>query len=166
MACSFIKGDIFDEATGEGAPEGPRGIAFGADCDGAMTTGIASAFQKRWPALGDAFAAHCATGKMQLGDVFTWRDGDLFVYALGVQRGSTKPRVSIFERALRALVTRASEDGVQRVLLPRIGAGKGGMDWIRVKRVITDVGQKTSLELVVFEQFIRQASAPPRSEPG
>lgn len=145
MPTTFVKGDLFQD----------RVLAFSADISGAMDRGIAVAFRKRWPALGDALAAQ----KLQLGDVFAWRDGDVVVYALGIQSGDRKPKVSIVARALDAMLARAAEDGIGRIALPRIGAGKGGIDRVRVKRVLTEAGDKTPIELVVYEQFVRAPAA-------
>ena len=152
MPTTFVKGDIFEDTTAEGAR---RAFAFAADCSGAMDRGVAVAFRKRWPALAEALAARAAGGKMQLGDVFTWRDGDVVVYALGVHQGEKKPKVSHLERALAAMLAEAAADGVSRVALPRVGAGKGGLDWARAKRVLVELGEASPVSLVVFEQFVR-----------
>ena len=152
MPVSFVKGDILDEAT---KAEGPRALAFAADCAGTMDAGIAVAIRQRWPELAEAFRAHAAGGKMQLVDFFTWEHGDLSVYALGIQKGGAKPRVSSVARALRAAIDRAVEAGIPRVLLPRVGGGKTGLDWSRVKRVVVEVVGETPIDVVVFEQFVR-----------
>lgn len=153
MPANFVKGDILDEAS---TSTGSRALAFAADCAGTMDQGVAVALKNKWPALADAFAAHGATGKMQLGDVFEWRDGDLRVYALGVQKGTAKPKISSVERALRVAVERASEAGIMRLFVPRIGGGKTGLDWTRVKRVLTEVAADKPIDVVVFEQFVRK----------
>ncbi len=153
MPANFVKGDILDEAS---QSTGPRALAFAADCGGATTAGVAAAVAKRWPAFADAFRAHAGSGKMQLGDVFEWREGDLRVYALGVMKGAAKPKVSSIERALRAALERAATDAIPRVLVPRVGGGKTGLDWTRVKRVLTDAAAERAIEVVVFEQFVRK----------
>ena len=154
MPTTFVKGDLFEDA--KDAPS-PRAFAFAADTSGAMDKGVAVAFEKRWPALAEAFRAHAEGGKMQLGEVFSWRDGDVIVYALAIQQGEKKPKVSTLARAVDAMLTRAVADGALRIALPRIGAGKGGIDRVRVKRVLTEAGEKSPVTLVVFEQFIRSA---------
>lgn len=154
MPTTFVKGDLFEDA--KTVPP-PRALAFPADCSGSMETGIAVAFKKRWPALAEAYQARAANGKMQLGDVFAWREGDDVVYVLGIQSGDKKPKVSTLTRALEAMVARATKDGVSRIAMPRIGAGKGGIDRVRVKRVLTEIGDKTPVALVVFEQFVRSS---------
>lgn len=158
MPTTFVKGDLFEDA--KTAPP-PRALAFSADCSGAMDKGIAVAFKKRWPALADAYRARAEGGKVQLGDVFMWRDGDDVVYALGLHHGDKKAKVSTLARALGAMVARAPADGVSRIALPRLGAGKGGIDRVRVKRVLAEAGAESGLSLVVFEQFVRSAEPPP-----
>ena len=160
MPTTFVKGDILEETP---AIDGKRVLAFGADVDGSMESGIAIALRKRWPELAEAWAARCAGGRMQLGDAFAWKSGDLVVYALGIQRGGGKPKVSWLERALQAMTAAAAREGITRISVPRLAAGKNGLDGSRVKRVLTEVGDMTPVELVVFEQFIRAkpAEAPP-----
>lgn len=154
MPTTFVKGDLFQDAE---TARPPRALAFAADCSGSMEKGIAVAFAKRWPALAEAYRERAAGGKMQLGDVFAWRHGDEIVYVLGIQRGEKKPKVSTLARAVEAMVAHAIKDGVSRVALPRLGAGKGGIDRVRVKRVLTEIGGATPVALVVFEQFVRAA---------
>jgi O-acetyl-ADP-ribose deacetylase (regulator of RNase III) len=144
MPTELVKGDLFEDAG--------KAFAFGAECDGTMNSGVAAAFKKRWPALAAAFAA----AKLEPGDVFAWSEGGVTVYALGLAREGKKPKVSTLERALRAMVDRATKDGVARVALPRLGGGKSGLDWARVKRILEELGGTTTLTLVCYEQFIRQ----------
>lgn len=147
MPTELVKGDIFEDEA--------RAFAFPADASGSMDAGIAVAFKKRWPALAEAFAARCEGGKLQVGDVFTWRGDGVVVYALALQKDGNKAKVSWFERAMQAMVEHASKDAVTRVALPRIGGAKVGLDPSRVKRVLTDVGGATTVHLVVYEQFVR-----------
>lgn len=148
MPTELVKGDLFEDTT--------KAFAFAADCEGTMNAGVAVAFKKRWPAFAEAFAK----AKLEPGDVFSWREGDVAVYALGLQRGGKKPKVSTLERALRAMVDRAVADGVTRIALPRIGGGKSGLDWTRVKRVLEELGGTTTLTIACYEQFIRTKSEP------
>ena len=137
MASTFLSGDIIHAAIDR---KGPRALAFGADCNGTMDAGIAVALRKQWPAFAEAFLTHGGTGKMQLGDVFVWRDGDITLCALGIQNNGSKPRFSSFERALGAAIERSAADGVHTLLLPRLAGGKTGLDWTRVKKLLVDVG--------------------------
>src|SRR4051812_19735164 len=115
MPVTFVKGDLLAEITRAEAGNGPRAIAFPAECEGTMDAGVAVAVKRRWPGMAEAFKAHGEGRKMQIGDVFAWRDPNdagVFVYALGIHRGVAKPKISTLERALRAMIEQASRDKV------------------------------------------------------
>jgi O-acetyl-ADP-ribose deacetylase (regulator of RNase III) len=151
MPVLFLKGDIF--ATG---PQGLRTFAHGCNCAGGMGAGIAIEFKRRWPRMFDEYAARCADGRFRLGDVFPWTEGDVTIYNLGTQEHwRKKAQLPALAKALRRMVEMAPAAGIQRIGLPRIGAGLGGLDWMRVKRVLTEVGAETPVTLHVFEQFVR-----------
>lgn len=149
MPTTFVKGDLF-------ATPGIRAYAQGCNCAGHMDSGVAAQFKKRWPAMFDEYVLRCADRRFQLGDVFVWNDADEVVYNLAIQQNwKTRPKLAAFTRALEKTLALASHAGVERIGLPRIGAGVGGLDWTRVRRVLTEAGAATPLTLVVFEQFIR-----------
>lgn len=156
MPTQFLHGDLFDSAN---ARSGPRALAFGADCDGTMNAGVAVAFRARFPAFAEAFAAHGASHAMQPGDVFAFREGETTIYALGIQHEGSRPKVSHLERAARKMLEQAQADGIPVIFLPRLGAGKSGLDWLRVKNLLTELGKRAPTELVVFEQFVRTKPA-------
>jgi len=128
-----------------------------------MDVGVAVAFKKKWPKMFEEYRARCADGRFRLGGVFEWTEGDEVVYTLGIQeQSSKKARMTALTTSLKAMVELASKAGIARVGLPRIGAGPAGLEWPRVKKILSEVGEATSVTLVVFEQFIRNpGTAPP-----
>ena len=153
MPTTFVKGDLFHT-------DGIRAYAHGCNCAGAMDAGVAVAFKKRWPRMFDEYAARCADGRLHLGDVFVWSEGDEVVYNLAIQEHwKAKAKLAALARALRRAVALAANAGVERIGLPRVGAGLGGIDWTRVKSVLEEVGAETPVTLVVFEQFVRAPGA-------
>jgi len=152
MPAIFTKGDIF-------ATEGLRAFALGCNCAGAMDAGIAVAFKKRWPAMFEEYRARCEDGRLHLGDVLVWTDGEVTVYCLAIQEHwKKKAKLAALARALRKMVQLASNAGIDRVGLPRVGAGLGGLDWPRAKSILGEVGGETAVTLLVFEQFVRDAA--------
>jgi O-acetyl-ADP-ribose deacetylase (regulator of RNase III) len=151
MPAIFEKGDLFNT-------DGLRAYAHGCDCAGQMDKGIAVAFKKKWPRMYEEYRARCQDGRFRPGEVFAWNEGDEIVYNLGIHEQSTqKPKVPVLAKSLKTMMELAATAGIERVGLPRIGTGQGGLDWPRVKKVLTEVGRETSVTLVVFEQFIRSA---------
>lgn len=149
MPTTFLKGDIFHT-------DGLTAFAHAVNCAGTMDAGVAVAFKKRWPRMFDEYAARCADGRLHLGDVFVWSEGDEVVYNMAIQEHwKARSKLAAFKRALEKTVELATEGRVPRVGLPRIGAGLGGLEWLRVKSVLNDVGGETDVELMVFEQFVR-----------
>lgn len=143
MPTNFLKGDVLDEAK-NGA--GARALAFAAE------GGIVAAVKKEWPAFAEALDK-TKSKSVEPGEVFEWSDGELTLFALGIQRSDGKPKVPWISRALGAAIERADEKGVVRILVPRLGG-----DWPRVKKVLEELGATTTIDLVVFEQFVRKAT--------
>ena len=154
MPATFLKGDIFES-------EGLKAFAHGCTCSGTMDSGVAAAFKKRWPRMFEEYALRCADGRFRLGDVYVWNEGDQVVYNLAIQEHwKTRPKLAALVKALDRTVELASHAGIARLGLPRLGAGVGGLDWPRVRKVLVEAGAKTDIELVVFEQFVRAKPSP------
>jgi O-acetyl-ADP-ribose deacetylase (regulator of RNase III) len=51
------------------------------------------------------------------------------------------------------MVRLAEQTGIQRVGLPRIGAGLGGLVWQDVRSELVALGKTTAVELMVFEDY-------------
>lgn len=154
MPVVFTKGDIF-------STEGLTAYGHGCNCAGGMDAGIALTFKKRWPRMHDEYVARCADKRFGLGDVFVWSEGGVTVYNLATQEHwRKKAQYPALVKSLRKMVELATNAGITRIGLPRIGAGLGGLDWPRVKRILGEVGGETTVTLEVFEQFIRAKAVP------
>ena len=160
MPVDLTKGDIF-------STPGLTTYAHGVDCAGEMSAGIAGQFKKRWPAMYAEYSALCAAGRLGLGDVFTWVGDDVTIYNLAIQRHwrdtAKGPALAV---ALRKMVALAATAGVERIAVPRIGAGLGGIGWTRVRAILDEVGAETPITFVVFEQFVRARPPSLRDRPG
>jgi O-acetyl-ADP-ribose deacetylase (regulator of RNase III) len=152
MPTALIKGDIFET-------DGLQAFAFGANTDGTMDSGISIAMKKRWPALAEAFAARCAGDKLNLGDVFVWTEGETTVFALGIQQGPKKPSMTALTHSVRRMLALAADAKIKRIGVPRIGAGTGGLDWTRVRKMLGEISVGQAVRLDVFEQFVRAKQA-------
>jgi O-acetyl-ADP-ribose deacetylase (regulator of RNase III) len=147
MPVQFVHGDLF-------AARELDALAHGCNCAGAMGKGIAVELHARFPAMYAEYKRRCAAGRFQLGDVFEWDEGPLTVYNLGTQKTwRTKAQLADVERALATMIEVAERRGIERIGLPRIGAGLGGLPWAQVKARIEALAAATAIELVVFESF-------------
>lgn len=130
MPTTFVKGDLFGQLDLDG-------LAHGCNCAGAMGRGIAVEFRKRFPEMYAEYKRRCADGQFNLGDVFVWRQGGITVFNLGTQKTwRTKADLVAVKSALQAMVELAAQAGVERIGLPRIGAGLGGLAWRDVRAAL------------------------------
>lgn len=153
MPTIFTKGDLLHT-------EGMRAYALGCNCAGTMESGVSVAFKKRWPQMAEAYAKRCAASKPKLGEVFVWNSGAETVYCLALQESDKKKAtMPALSGALQIMLELATTAGIDPIALPRLGAGSAGLDPLRVKRVLTQVGTGTQVTLLVFEQFVRAKTA-------
>jgi O-acetyl-ADP-ribose deacetylase (regulator of RNase III) len=149
VPATFTKGDLLNI-------EGLHAYALGSNARGTMDGGVAVAFKKRWPELATALNTRAAKGGLALGDVVAFSEGDKTVYALILQEDETKKaKLASLTKAVNRLVELAAQDGIARVGLFRPGTGKAGLEWLRVKRILQEIGERTEVALVIFEQFVR-----------
>lgn len=151
MPTTILKGDLFN------TPE-LTAYAHACNCAGTMDAGVAVAFKKRWPRMYEEYVQRCKDKRLALGDVFVWLEEDAVVYNLAIQQHwRSRSKLSAFTRATQKMLELAAAAGVTRIGMPRIGAGLGGLDWRRVRSILLEEGEKSQVELLVFEQFVRAA---------
>jgi O-acetyl-ADP-ribose deacetylase (regulator of RNase III) len=149
MPATFVKGDLF-------STEGLHAYALGSNARGTMDRGVAVAFKKRWPKLATELSERAAQGSLAPGEVVAFSDADKTIYALILQEDEAKKaKLASLTKAVSKLVELAAESGFAQVGLFHPGAGKAGLEWPRVKRILQEIGERTGVTLVVFEQFVR-----------
>ena len=153
MPVVFTSGDIFEQ--------GPKALAHGCNCAGAMGKGIAKEFKRRWPKMFKEYRRRCAVGEFYLGDVFVWKENGWTIFNLGTQKTwTTKANPNAIEQSLRRMLDLAKQMDVRQIDLPRIGAGLGGLDWEVVREVIEKVATSSPITLRVFETYQPHKSPP------
>ena len=92
---------------------------------------------------------------IQTGDVFDYDYGIGHVYNLGTQQTwRTRARLEYIEQSVARMMEMSSSEGVQKIAMPAIGAGLGGLRWADVRDVIEKAaGSNPSVELIVVENY-------------
>ena len=152
MPVEFVSGDLFKDTSLDG-------LAHGCNCAGAMGKGIATEFRRRFPKMYEEYHRLCKANEFQLGDVFVWTQSSPVVFNLGTQKTwRTKAELSAIERSVGEMIRIAGRTGIGRIGLPRIGAGLGGLEWEEVKALLSNLGAKTSVTLIVYESHVPGAA--------
>ena len=148
----FVSGDILKAADGyivQGVAEGNQ--------EG-LGTGLALKISKKWPDVQSAFKKHCRSGAFRGGSIWTHQPADDrpgFVY-LATQPDMYHAKLSYLRKALRKMSRWADSNGLDRIHLPKIGAGLGKLSWKdEVKPLLIELLGDRDTEYLVYEDFTR-----------
>lgn len=140
----------YTETTGDLFELGLSAIGHGCNTVGSMGAGIAREVRRRWPDCYRDYAELCRTGRFMIGGFHAWEGDGIVVYNLATQvRPGRDARLDAIRDAVAAALADAQARGLDRLGLPRIGAGIGGLDWSDVRRVLREVAADSPVELVV-----------------
>jgi len=120
-----------------------------------MGKGIAVEFKTRYPQMYNEYKMLCKGGKFTLGSVFEYNFGNGYVFNLGTQVSwTTRANLEAVGEAIEKMLSIASTVKVNKIALPKIGAGLGGLDWNDVKAVIEKAATGyPEVDLFVVENF-------------
>lgn len=133
---SFHKGDLLESEE--------LVIAHGCNTYGVMGAGIAGQISKRYPSMFRAYKAACLGGEFVLGSAqFLEREPSRFhpeyIFNLGTQ-WSPGPNATLWgvflSFANMVERSRGASVAINRVAIPRIGCGIGGLTWDEVEPTI------------------------------
>jgi O-acetyl-ADP-ribose deacetylase (regulator of RNase III) len=152
MPIQWVSGDLFANTYQAQA------FAHGCNCQGSMGAGIAKEFRSRYPRMFEEYRRRCKAlpREFNLGDVFLWKDQPQpWVFNLATQEAYWRARASYeaIETCLTRMRALAESENVQRVAMPRIGAGYGGLSWKKVRAIIERTFADWSFTLIVYEEF-------------
>ena len=149
MPIEFVSGDLFANA------HDVEAFAHGCNCLHVMGAGLAAQVRRQFP---EAYAADLAT---PLGDsaklgtcsfaVVCTGTTELHVVNAYTQLGFGGDRVHVDYEAVRRCMAwlRCGYAG-RRIGLPQIGAGLGGGDWVRIRRIIREELRDQDVTIVQF----------------
>jgi O-acetyl-ADP-ribose deacetylase (regulator of RNase III) len=112
--------------------QAPALIAHGVNCSDAMGSGVARAIYMKWPTVK---AMYHSEGSMRLGDAqIVEVEDNLVVANCFTQSGYGREGLryactSAIKMALSTAACVAMDRGLDKVYIPRIGCGLGGLDW-------------------------------------
>lgn len=136
---------------------GVTSYAHGCNCAGAMGKGIALQFKAKFPEMYFEYKRLCDNGEFNPGDVYAYNYGSGYVFNLGTQvTWRTKAKLEYIESAIDKMMEIAESVDVDKIALPAIGAGLGGLLWVDVKQTLEKVAaQHISVDLYVVENYCK-----------
>lgn len=131
---------------------------------GVMGKGIALQFKKSYPNNFKAYVDACKRNEVQVGKMFITRDsnlssGEKFIINFPTKTDWRKPsEYSYIETGLDDFVKVLAKYNIRSVAIPPLGAGNGGLEWEKVRKIIEKKLNGLDTEIIVYEpsQQIRE----------
>jgi O-acetyl-ADP-ribose deacetylase (regulator of RNase III) len=140
----FTRGDVFTT---------PADILVNpVNCVGVMGAGLALAFKQRYPAMFKAYQEACAAGEVRPGHLHIWRSPWIINFPTK-RHWRDASRYEDVATGLGALRACLAPLGPVTVALPALGCGRGGLDWLRVRRLIQAKLQDLPATIRVYAPF-------------
>lgn len=128
----IVKGDLFLS----GAPA----IGHGVNCRGVMGAGIAKVFRAEYPEMYQKYKSLCERGLLTPGNTWPWQDASgLVIYNMASQdEPGANARLEWLARTASRVLVNADARKFDRVAIPQIGCGIGGLEWDDVEEVLLE----------------------------
>ena len=132
-----------------------KAVGHGVNVRGAMGAGIAVAFRQRWPQMYEEYRKVCRDGVLVPGGCYAWETEDEDRIGLVLNLASQDdpgPNASIswLDSSATCAAAAAIERGIDRIAIPRIGCGIGGLDWDEVEQTLRRIEEETGIEFEVW----------------
>ena len=122
------------------------------NCEGFMGKGIAYQFKERFPENNKNYVAACKAGKFSVGHILFFFENEKIIANFPTKdKWREKSQYSYIEDGLDSLVQGVETKNISSIAIPPLGCGNGGLDWNRVKAMITDKFQNRAVDVIVYE---------------
>jgi O-acetyl-ADP-ribose deacetylase (regulator of RNase III) len=124
---------------------------------GVMGKGIALQFKNAYPNNFNAYRKACERKEIAVGDLFVVQDSNLhsgkkLIINFPTKKDWRKPsEYSFIEEGLDDFVRVIKEYQIKSIALPPLGAGNGGLEWEKVKKIIEQKLSHLNVEIYVYE---------------
>ncbi len=124
---------------------------------GVMGKGIALQFKKAYPNNYKAYSEACKRNEIETGKLFVVKDsnfssGEKYIINFPTKKDWRNPsEYSYISTGLDDLILVLKEYKIQSIAIPPLGAGNGGLDWEKVKKIIEQKLGDIEAEIIVYE---------------
>jgi O-acetyl-ADP-ribose deacetylase (regulator of RNase III) len=124
---------------------------------GVMGKGIALQFKEAFPQNNKAYIESCKKNELEPGKLLAVWDSNLLTGKKLIINFPTKvhwrqpSKYEYIEKGLIALVELIKDQNIKSIALPPLGCGNGGLDWNRVKPMISQYLANLPIDVFVFE---------------
>lgn len=145
----YLTGNVLDSSA--------EALVNTVNTQGVMGKGIALQFKKAYPNNFKAYVDACINNEIGIGKLFVSIDsnfdsGKKIIINFPTKKSWRKPsEYSFIELGLDDLVNIIEEYGIKSIALPPLGAGNGGLEWEKVKKIIAHKLEHLDIDVFVYE---------------
>lgn len=146
----YVTGNLFDSQA--------EALVNTVNTVGVMGKGIALQFKKLYPTNYKVYKDLCDKKEFQIGQLLVVKDQNIVTGEKTIINFPTKQHwkspseYEFIERGLDALISVIKENNIKSIALPPLGSGNGGLQWYKVKQIISQKLSKIeNCEIIVFE---------------
>lgn len=128
---------------------------------GVMGKGIALQFKKAYPNNFKAYQAACKSKDVQVGKMFVATDsnitsGEKVIINFPTKTNWRKPsEYAYIENGLDDLVKVINTKQIKSIAIPALGAGNGGLNWEKLKKIIEQKLEHLPIDIFVYEPSLK-----------
>lgn len=131
---------------------------------GVMGKGIALQFKRAYPNNYKSYNQACKNEEVEVGKLFVTKDGSVtsgekIIINFPTKKDWRKPsEYEFIEKGLKDLLSVIDNYNIKSIAIPPLGAGNGGLEWEKVKSMISQYLDKLDIEILVYEPttFIKE----------
>ncbi len=149
----YIKGNILESYA--------QALVNTVNTVGVMGKGIALQFKKAFPNNFKAYADACRKNEIEIGKLFVTKEstlstGEKIIINFPTKKSWRKPSEYIYiEKGLDDLIRILESNQITSIAIPPLGAGNGGLEWEKVKKIIEQKLKHLDIDIFVYEPTIQ-----------
>jgi O-acetyl-ADP-ribose deacetylase (regulator of RNase III) len=143
--------------TGNILESNAQAIVNTVNTDGIMGKGIALQFKNSFPNNYKAYTEACKKGTIDVGKLFVFKDsnlniGEKTIINFPTKKSWRKPsEYDFIEKGLDDLIDIINKNSLHSIAIPPLGAGNGGLEWEKVKKIIEQKLRDLKTDVFVYE---------------
>lgn len=124
---------------------------------GVMGKGIALQFKEAFPYNNKIYIQACKKDELEPGKLLTVRDSNLLYGEKLIINFPTKKhwrhpsKYEYIEKGLASLRELIEKEDIKSIAIPPLGAGNGGLEWEKIKPMITNALRNLSVDVLIYE---------------
>lgn len=142
MMINYVQGNIFNSQV--------QTIVNPVNCVGVMGSGLALEFKKRYHKMYYSYKMACNKELFAIGKLMLCDESDYRILLFPTKTGWREPsKIEYIESGLKKFVETYESKNITSIAFPKLGCGKGGLDWQEVKPIMERYLGNLSIPIIV-----------------